>query len=71
MIDIFKIKYTGGTMKYLDNGIIYVMIDNNLTHEEIQQIKESYNKERHTIVFLKGGTHNMRKTVSNLLKASL
>ena len=58
-------------MKYLDNGIIYVIIDNNLNHEDIQQIKKTYDQEGYTIVFLKSGNQSMRKTISDLLNASL
>ena len=56
-------------MKYIDKGVVYIQIDHSTTKEEMDTLKEQYKNK--TIVFLKNGTHNIKSTISSLLKASL
>lgn len=58
-------------MKYIDKGVIYIPINKNTTKEKMELLKAPHVEHGKTVVFLRGGSQNMKSIISNLLKASL
>ncbi len=58
-------------MKYIDPGIIYIPIDRDTTKEEMQELRKSFIVNGQTVVFFRTGRQNIKKTISDLLNASL
>jgi hypothetical protein len=58
-------------MKYVDRGIVYILIDKDTTKEEMAKLKTSYIEQGKTVVFLRSGDKDMKTVIGELIRTRL
>ena len=58
-------------MKYVDRGIVYILINKDTTKEEMNKLKAPYIEQGKVVVFLRSGDKNMKTVIGELIRTRL